>query len=301
MSDIIMMEYVFGVLIAIASGCFNNFGVLLQKKVINDHLNEPEFLKSLVKNPIWVLGLLFQLVIGGAIFYLIAQILLGPSLVPGLMSAGLIVLALGSTKILKEKLHKEEILGILLMIFGVFTLSLSELLIDMSIFNILEQGFLIRIFTFTAIIIISIILIYFISKRIKKGKGVFYAVESGLIYSLSSIWIAPITTFLTHLFSNSLLFGEILLFIPALILTIIATVYGIIFAQKAFQSGQVNLLSPLIGVPGQLIPVMIYFLVFNLNLANYINGIYLIIGLVTILISTFLLATKQVKLEEITK
>ena len=97
------------------------------------------------------------------------------------------------------------------------------------------------------------------------------------------------------------LLGEIILFIPALIFTIIATVYGIIFAQKAFQIGQVNLLSPLIGVPGQIIPVMIYFLVFNLITPSYLHLIFLIIGLSLILLSSFLLGTKQVKLEEITK
>jgi len=91
------------------------------------------------------MGLLLQIVIGGLVFYFIAIIFLGPALVPGLMSAGLIVLALGSVKILKETLGKEEIFGILLMIVGVTLLGFSELSIDVSTFDILDSGFIFRI------------------------------------------------------------------------------------------------------------------------------------------------------------
>ncbi len=72
------------------------------------------------------MGLLLQIVIGGLVFYFIAIIFIGPAIVPGLMSVGLIVLALGSVKMLKETLGKEEIIGILLMIGGVSLLGLSN-------------------------------------------------------------------------------------------------------------------------------------------------------------------------------
>ncbi|MHA1687884.1 MAG: hypothetical protein ACTSUN_00860 [Promethearchaeota archaeon] len=293
------MSYTLGIILAITSGAVNNLGILFQKKVINDHVEDPEFLKSLIKNPTWVFGLLLQLVIGGAILYMIAQVLIGPTLVPGLMSVGLIVLVIGSTRILKERLRWMELVGIFLMGIGIIILSLSGLSIDLSVYDILEVGFLTRLMIFTIIITSILLSFQVISKRVLKGKGVLFAMESGFSYSLSSVWIAPIITFITHLFSNALLFGEFLLFLPSLCITILSTAFGIIFAQKAYQYGQANLLSPLIGVPGQVVPPITYFLLFKLLPPNSSSVIYLALGLLIIVISTFLLSSRQVKLEEI--
>ncbi|MHA1805179.1 MAG: hypothetical protein ACTSU4_11745 [Promethearchaeota archaeon] len=293
------MSYTLGIILAITSGAVNNLGVLFQKKVINDHVEDPEFLKSLIKNPTWVFGLLLQLVIGGAILYMIAQVLIGPTLVPGLMSAGLIVLVIGSTRILKERLRWMELLGIFLMGIGIIIFSLSGLSIDMASYDILDQGFLIRLMIFTIIIVFSLLSIQLVSRHVLKGKGVVFAMESGLSYSLNSVWIAPLITFLTHLFSNAILFGELLLFLPALCVIILSTAFGIIFAQKAYQQGQANLLSPLIGVPGQVVPAITYFLVFKLSPPTILSVIYLVLGLLAIIISTLLLSSRQVKLEKL--
>lgn len=293
------MSYILGVIFAISAGCINNLGVLLQKKVINDHVDDPEFLKSLTKSPTWVFGLLLQLVIGGAIFYMLAQVYLGPALVPGLMSSGMIVLAIGSIRILNETLRKEEIIGILLMILGIILLSMSQLSVDMSTYNILAPGFIIRLMVFTFIYFSIALLLGILTKRTEKGKGILFALKSGIIYSMSSVWIGPIITIVTHLFGGTILLGEILLFIPALIIIILATTYGIIFAQKAFKEGQANILSPLIGVPGQLTPIMAYFLIFILIPSSPFSILFLILGFIIVISSTFLLATKQVKLEEI--
>ncbi len=293
--------YILGIFLAISAGCTNNIGVLLQKKVINDHLNEPEFLKSLIKSPLWVLGLLLQILIGGAIFYMFAQLFLGPALVPGLMSSGMIVLAIGSIKILNETLKKEEIIGILLMISGIVLISISQLSVEMSSYNVLDQGFILRLSIFTCIYLsISSILMIFV-KKIVKGKGVILALISGFIYSLTSVWIGPMVTIITHLFGGILNFGDLMLFIPALIIIILATMYGIIFAQKSFKEGQANILSPLIGVPGQITPVMAFFLIFMLTPPYNLSIFFITLGLLVVITSTFLLVSRQVKLDEIKK
>ena len=161
-------------------------GVLIQKSVINKHSNNPKFMRSLVKNPIWIMGLLLQIVIGGLVFYFIAIIFIGPAIVPGLMSVGLIVLALGSVKMLKETLGKEEIIGILLMIVGVTLLGFSELSIDVSTFNILESGFIFRIILFTIVVLFLAIIIEVLRRKHEKFKGLLMAVEAGLILSLNT-------------------------------------------------------------------------------------------------------------------
>jgi len=138
-----------------------------------------------------------QLIIGGVILYMIAQVFLSPTPVPGLMSAGLIVLVLGSIKIIKEKFRIIELLGSILMGIGILMLNLSRLSIDMSAYNILELDFVIRITIFTLLIFIIIFSIQYISKYYIKGRGVCFPIKSGFSYSLGSIWIGPIITFIT--------------------------------------------------------------------------------------------------------
>jgi len=106
---------------------------------------------------------------------------------------------------------------------------------------------------------------------------------------------------LSHLFGGTLALGETILFILALIIIVLATIYGINFTQKAFKEGQANILSPLIGVPRQLTPLIAFFLVFMLTPPNIFSIVFIIFGLMLVISSTFLLATRQVKLEEIEK
>lgn len=293
------MSYVLGIILAISAGCVNNIGVLLQKKVINDHLDDPDFLKQISKKPMWITGLLMQILLGGAIFYLLAQIFLGPALVPGLMSAGMIVLAIGSIKILKETLKKEESIGILIMIMGIIFISLSELSVDVAKFNILDPGFIIRIAIFTCVYIAIIITIFLYSKRVKKFKGIVLALTSGFIYSLTSVWIGTISASITHLFSGSISLEGIFLFIPSIVIVILATMYGILFAQKSFKEGQVSILSPLMGVPGLITPVMSYFIIFLLPPPSSFSVLFIILGMSSVIFSTFILASRQAKLEKI--
>jgi hypothetical protein len=103
--------YFLGILFAILSGLVNYFGQVLQKKAINDiKLKKGEAkMIDMIKNPLWILGLILAIVIAGIIFASLAQFYIGPALLPGLSSAGMIVLAIGSVVLLKEKLKKRSI------------------------------------------------------------------------------------------------------------------------------------------------------------------------------------------------
>ncbi len=119
--------YWMGISFAILSGIINNFGIILQKKVVNEIRAEVKFGRALIKNPLWLLGLMMQLGIR-TIFFLLAQVYIGPALIPGLMASGLIILAFGSVKITGETLKRYEIIGILLMIGAIFLLGISDYL-----------------------------------------------------------------------------------------------------------------------------------------------------------------------------
>lgn len=274
-------------------------GVLIQKSVINKHSNDPKFMRSLVKNPIWIMGLLLQIVIGGLVFYFIAIIFIGPAIVPGLMSVGLIVLALGSVKMLKETLGKEEIFGILLMIVGVTLLGFSELSIDVSTFNILESGFIFRIILFTIVVLFLAIIIEVLRRKHEKFKGLLMAVEAGLILSLNTVWASPGTTVVTHVIDGIIIEEEILFGIVIGIILLLIVAIGITIGQISLKYGQANILVPLTSVPIQTIPVMAFFMVFLSKPSNILSVPHLIIGFIFIISSSFLLSKRQTKLEQV--
>jgi len=276
-------------------------GALIQKSVINKHSNEPKFIRSLIRNPIWFMGLLLQIVIGGLVFYFIAIIFIGPALVPGLMSVGLIVLALGSVKILKETLGKEEIFGILLMIVGVTFLGLSELSIDVSTFNILDSGFIIRIIVFTIVILSLAIIFEFLRRKHEKYKGLLMAIEAGLILSLNTVWASPGTTVVTHVVNGIIIDEEIIFGIIIGITLLLIVAIGITIGQISLKYGRANILVPLTSVPIQTIPVIAFFIIFLSTPPSILALIFMIIGFTLIIISSFLLTKRQTKLEQLKK
>lgn len=294
MSDI---TYFIGIILALIAGIIVQIGVLIQKYVINKHSDDPKFIRSLVKSPLWILGLLLQVIIGGLGFYFIAIILIGPALVPGLMAVGLIILAVGSIKILNEKLGKEEIIGILLMIAGVTLLGLSELTIDVFAFNIFDSGFIFRIIGFSIIILFISIVIEILRRKYARSKGLLLAIEAGLILSLNTVWASPGSTVVAHIVDGIIIEEEIIFGIIILIVIILILAVGITVGQISLKYGQANVLVPLTNVPIQVMPVIAFFIVFLSMPPNLLSVIFVIIGFALVTTSSFLLAKKQAKFE----
>ena len=296
MSDI---TYFVGIVLALIAGTIVQIGALLQKFIVNKHSDDPKFFKSLVKSPVWILGLLMQVIIGGLGFYFIAIILIGPALVPGLMAVGLIVLAVGSIKILNEKLGKEEIIGILLMIAGVTFLGLSELTIDVFTFDIFNSGFIFRIIGFSIAILFLAIIIEIFRRKYPKKKGFMLAIEAGLILSLNTVWASPGSTVVAHIVDGIIIEEEIIFGIIILIVVLLIVAIGITIGQISFKYGQANVLVPLTNLPIQVIPVIAFFIVFLSIPPNAFSVIFVIIGFALVITSSFLLAKKQAKFETI--
>ena len=298
MSD---LTYFLGILFALLAGVVVYIGVIMQKHVINKHSNDPKFIISLAKSPIWIMGLLLQVVIGGLVFYFIAIIFIGPALVPGFMSVGLIILALGSVKILNEKLGKEEILGILLMIAGVSFLGFSNLSIDVSTFIILDSGFILRLIVFTIVVLCLAVIFEVLRRKREKYKGLLMAVESGLVLSLNTVWASPGTTVVTHIVDGIIIEEEIIFGIIIGIILLLIIAIGITIGQISLKYGQANVLAPLTSVPIQIIPIIAFFIIFLSTPPNVLSVIFMIIGFTLIISSSFLLTKRQAKIEKITK
>lgn len=165
-----------GVALAVASGVAHNIGVLLQKKVVNRIAGgRQDFFARLVRNPLWLAGFIIHMSLGTALF-LLAQVRLGPALIPGLMAAGLVVLVVGSIWILKEQLGAAEITGTLLLIAAM------------------------------------ILILEIPAKQMIRHRGSALAISSGLFYVLSNFWVGPFMGAVLRIFKGIFTFPMIALF-----------------------------------------------------------------------------------------
>jgi len=290
--------YWLGVFLALLAGSTTQLGSVFQKKAVNEISKESEFMKSLVKRPTWLLGVILSFGVS-SIFFLAAQTMIGPALIPGLMSFGLIVLVLGSIKIVGEKLKLEEIIGILLMITGTLLLSLSQLSIDLIETNLLEFGLIIRITIFTVVIVFLSLLCHVFQKKNDRFKGILLAILSGFMFALSNLWVSQFIGTITEVFSGSFNMAQLIMCIIAAIILIFANVFGLTTIQLAYRVGQASNMVPIQQVPTLLVPIGIYFIVFLEIPPNIFSIFFLISGVIFIMISSFLLGKRSAKMEEI--
>jgi hypothetical protein len=295
------VSYLYGVALAVASGISNNVGTLLQKKVVNDlptEAKEQRFFRSLVKNPMWLAGLLFQLAIG-TVFFMLAQVYIGPALIPGLMAVGLIVLAIGSVKLIGESLTRTEIIGITLIMAAIFTIAFSELVINIVVFDFLETGFLLRVTLFTSAIVATILILEGSHRKWIRIRAVARALMSGLFIAMSNYWIAILMATIVHVFDGTFVLLELVLFAISAAILVLDNIFALGTLQSAFLSGQANLIIPIQQVPIQIIPGFVFLLIFFLPVPSAISLVFFFGGVGMIVMSSFLLGRRQVALDSI--
>jgi drug/metabolite transporter (DMT)-like permease len=291
--------YTLGVTFAIISGIINNLGTVLQKKVVNDKSDEDsKLMKKLIKSPLWLIGLLMQLVIG-SVFFMLAQLYIGPALISGFMAAGLIVLVIGSVYIVGESLKKVEIIGILLMILGITFLGFSELSIDIVNTNLMDLAFVANVVVFTVVFSLIAIICEIIAKKDKRLFGILLAISSGCMFALSNFWISPLMSVFAKVFEETASWGELIWFISAAIILPLVNIIGIARIQTAFTEGQASNLIPIQQVPIQISPIIVYFFVFLLAAPSIISTIYMLVGIILIILSSFSLGRRQTQMDEI--
>ncbi|MFX1452930.1 MAG: hypothetical protein ACFFCM_18990 [Promethearchaeota archaeon] len=290
--------YWLGVFLALLAGSTTQLGSVFQKKAVNEVSKESEFMRSLVKRPTWLLGVILSFGVS-SIFFLTAQAFIGPALIPGLMAFGLIILAIGSVKIIGEKLKTEEIVGILLMITGTFLLSMSGLSIEIIETDVLEIGLLIRTIIFTIIIVLLSLACYIFQKKVEKFKGILLAILSGFMFALGNLWTSQLMGLITGGFGVSFNLTKLIIFIITGIILIFANIFGLATIQLAYKVGQASNMVPIQNVPTLIVPIFIYFLIFLLVPPSIISIIFLIVGVFLIGLSSFLLGKRTAQMEEI--
>ncbi len=288
--------YLLGVACAVASGVFNQFGQLLQKKAVNHlpkEVRETRFMRTLLKSPLWLTGFLLAIGAGSACFMLAID-LIGPALVPGLMASGLIVLAVGSVTMNNEKMDALEALGIAIMIIGILLLGLSELGISAPIARaaLAMPATMHRVTTFTVVLVGLWVATHLMALNAGKRKGIMIALSNGFPFCLSNFWISPLIAVMFVVLGCKGTREECVLFLVASFMLIVTNVLGTWQTQMAFKWAQASNVIPVQQVPIQITPILVYFCVFALDPPRTTSLYYILCGAVCILVSGFLLGRR---------
>ena len=190
-------SYWAGVAAAIAAGIAFNLGMLIQKLAVAKTTASSSLMRQLIRSPLWLGGFALQFVIGMPL-NMLAQSLIGPAIIPGLMAVGLVVLAVGAVKLAGEPFRMADIAGISLVIAAVTVFGLSRMSVDMQSINLYEPAFLIRLGSFTAAVAVLSFVCHIRKKASARMRGIFRTLDAGLMLSQSNLWLGILMALLTN-------------------------------------------------------------------------------------------------------
>jgi len=289
-------HYLTGVMFGILGGVLTQLGQLLEKRVVNrvriDSL-EKGFMRRLVRDPLWVVGVVVGLG-GGWAAYMVSQTLIGPALTPGLMAGGMVVLAIGSVRMNGETLNASEIFGIGLMILGVLCLGLSGLGINAAQVRTMlaDRWALLRIFIFTAGLLVLCLASRGLSRRILHRQGMFIAVANGFLSCLSDFWINPLIALIVIVLAGHATSNQFIIFLLAVLILLLCASLITWQNQMAFKYAQASNVVPVAQVPIQIAPVLVYFYIFALTPPSRLSVFYILAGSALTIVSGFLLGRR---------
>jgi hypothetical protein len=291
------LHYLAGVLMGILGGALTQFGQLLEKWVINQIRRDSHkngFFRRLVKNPVWISGVIFGLG-GGTAAYMLAQSMIGPALTPGLMASGLVVLAVGSVRMNHETLNTSEIIGILLMILGILFLGLSGMAINAQQVRstLANQQALQRIAVFTVCFFLFSAISRSLAPRIVNRKGMLIALANGFLSCLSDFWINPLLALVILVLAGRSTTTQLTLFITAAFILMMCATVITWQNQLAFKYAQASNVVPVAQVPIQIAPILVYFFIFALTPPSSISVFYILIGTLLTIIAGYLLGRRK--------
>ncbi|TFG23174.1 MAG: hypothetical protein EU529_08265 [Promethearchaeota archaeon] len=294
--------YLLGVICAILSGVVAALGNILQKSAVNKIPREKDdenIMGILIKSPSWIIGSILCYGVS-TIFIVLAQFYIGPALIPGLYAAGLIVLAIGSAKLIGEGLSLAEYIAILIIIVGVFLIGLSKLDIPVNEIKNLDYRLLIRMALFSFILIFLWFLITIAVNKDINRKGIALAIAGGILFSLAGIHLFFLLIVANFLFKGEIQAIYIIILIAAIGAIAFGNYLGIKQTQEAYKYAQASKVQPTQEVPKQIIAICIYFLLF-LKITSIISVFYILFGVSLVICAGFILGNRQDQLEDIDK
>ena len=255
--------YVIGVLAAIAAGMAYNLGMVIQKVAVRRIAARARFMQQLIRNRLWLGGFALQFLVGTPL-NLYALAVVGPALLPGLMSSGLVVMAIAAVRLAGESLDAASTAGIGLVILAVGLLGFSGLAVDMTAINLFATDFLMRLTAFTAFFAALSLACHLLQSRIEALRGVLRMVDAGLLLAQANLWVGVLLGFVALWSAGHFAPSHVLPLALATAVCAACSVLGTVETQRAFQVGDAAQLVPIQSVPQQILPLLSYFVVFRL-------------------------------------
>ena len=289
-------RYVLGVCAAVVAGILFNVGTVLQKLAVMQSGTESGLMKRLIRSPKWIAGFLIQMLLGSPL-NLLAFGLIGPAIVPGLSSVGLVVLAFGSVRFAKERFRAPEIAGIALVMAAVTLFGFSRLSVDVRAAGPYETAFILRLVCFSGVIALFCAGCSIAQKRRPQRAGIFRTLDAGLLLSLSNLWLGVLTVLLMDWVQARFALRLLPYIVVVSAVVAFSGFRAIAQTQRAFAVGEASKLIPIQYVPSQIVPVLAYVLVFRLRPESTLALLLTISAVVCVLAGSVLLAGRQLTQE----
>ena len=289
-------RYIIGVCAAIVAGVLFNVGIVLQKLAVMQSGAESGLMKQLLRSPKWIAGLLIQMLFGSPL-NLLALGLIGPAIVPGLSSVGLVVLAFGAVRFAKERFRAPEIAGIALVMAAVTLFGFSGLSVDVRAAGAYEAAFVARLACFSGVIALLCAGCSIAQKRRLQWAGVLRTLDAGLLLSISNLWLGVLTVFLMDWVQARFALRLLPYIVIASAVVAFSGMRAIVQTQRAFAAGEASKLIPIQYVPSQIVPVLAYVLVFRLRFESTFALLTTLSAVVCVLAGSVLLAGRQLAQE----
>jgi hypothetical protein len=259
------VRYAAGIVAAVVAGVAFNVGILIQKAAVDRAPRDRPLMRSLLKSPVWISGFLLQFVLGTPL-YTLSVGLIGPAIVPGLMSVGLVVLALGAVLVRKERVRAGEIAGIAFVVLAVTMFGLSRLSIDVLAGSMTEPALLARAGIFSGLLVGMAVGCAGAARRVgarPQSAAALHAARAGIWYNLGNLGLGFITAGLARFGGGVFDPAEIAVFLAAVALTVLGNLYGIAATQHTLADGRAAVAIPLQNAVTQILPVGVFFLVYR--------------------------------------
>jgi hypothetical protein len=261
------VRYLLGIAAALGAGITTNVGILIQNGAVARVEKGQPLMRTLLRSPVWLSALVLQFILGSPL-YMAAVGLIGPAIVPGLMSVGLVVLALGAVIVQKERLSVREGAGIAMVGCAVVCFGLCRLSIDVYAYPLLDPGLLLRSGVFSAAMVAAAVGCTAAAAACARGAGgperasLFHAAAAGVWYCVGNLALGFIMAGFARFAAGRFIPAEIAVFLAASALCVAGNLLGVARTQHAFAHGRAVIAIPLQNGVSQVLPVAVFFLVY---------------------------------------
>ncbi len=261
------LDYAIGTFAAIAAAAAINLGTALQKRALAAASPPAGFLlPSLLRNRIWFAGLALQACLGGPLT-VAAMGLIGPAATPGLMASGLIVLAIASRRINRERIGKRSALGIGMVASAVALIAWSALTVDLSVhpFPSGETStafavLLVSLVAFTALCSLTgTVLLH----RSDKRGAISMAIGAGSASAVGNLLLGLVSGALRGALDGAIEVTPTPAVMASLAALLACGVASLALTQHALRAAKASTVVPIIQVPIQITPIAAFFAVYH--------------------------------------